>query len=214
MPAPVVHCICVYRAMLMPHIRSSYVWICPESPCPVTQLQLGQIFHSANWVCEICAKMKHSLSPIVIHVSLSKAVRPAEWANLLSLHSMSVPRSESLLLLQMGQRPRGLHYKQQIKGLPLIRCQGQRGALPVLAMIQYLLICLHSWIKRNQSIDRKNRKKRDGEMGRIENKNKEVNQWVEGTEIGGGMKEVKANMLSVHLNVYWAFSYAKKSRWG
>lgn len=56
-------------------------------------------------------------------------------------HSISVPSSDSLLLLQMGQQPRGLHYKQQIKGLPLIRCQGQRGALPVLAMIQYLLIC-------------------------------------------------------------------------
>ncbi len=59
----------------------------------------------------------------------------------LSPHSVSVPSLHSLLLLQMGQRPRGLHYKQQIKGLPLIRCQGQRGALPVLAMIQYLLIC-------------------------------------------------------------------------
>lgn len=80
----------------------------------------------------------------MFHVPLSKAAqlfRPAEWANPLSPHSISVPASDSLLLLQMGRRPRGPHYKQQIKGLPLIRCQGQRGALPVLAMIQYLLIC-------------------------------------------------------------------------
>lgn len=88
--------------------------------------------------------MNKTLSLLVVPVSCdqsSPAVQYAEGASPLSLHSISVPSSDSILLLQMGQQPRGLHYKQQIKGLPLIRCQGQRGALPVLAMIQYLLIC-------------------------------------------------------------------------
>lgn len=57
--------------------------------------------------------------------------------------------------LQIGQQPRGLHYKQQIKGLPLIRCQGQKGALPVLAMIQYLLICCASGWKEISSLTEK-----------------------------------------------------------
>lgn len=86
--------------------------------------------------------MKRTLSLIVFQVSLSEAAQ----FDLLSeqthpLHAFSFSSSYLFLLLQMGQQPRGLHYKQQIKGLPLIRCQGQRGALPVLAMIQYLLIC-------------------------------------------------------------------------
>lgn len=89
--------------------------------------------------------MNKTLSLIVVHVSLTKAARQfnllSEQAHSPPTLSPYVPSSDSLLLLQMGQQPRGLHYKQQIKGLPLIRCQGQRGALPVLAMIQYLLIC-------------------------------------------------------------------------
>lgn len=88
--------------------------------------------------------MKKTLYLIVFHASLSKAAQEFDLLSeqtLLSPYSISVPSSDLLLLLQMGQQPRGPHYKQQIKGLPLIRCQGQRGALPVLAMIQYLLIC-------------------------------------------------------------------------
>lgn len=64
------------------------------------------------------------------------------WVSQASLPPLRL--SSSLRLTSVaanGTATRGPHYKQQIKGLPLIRCQGQRGALPVLAMIQYLLIC-------------------------------------------------------------------------
>lgn len=109
----------------------------------------------------------------------------------------------SFLLLQMRQRPRGLLYKQQLKGLPLIRCQGQKRALPVLAMIQYLLILLCSWIKRNQSTDRKEHMKKEttrgegkrrdsfGEGRRIE-KRKESEYW----DIDGERDEKKSRKIN------------------
>lgn len=98
-----------------------------------------------KYECMQSLKMKKTLFLIVVQVSLTST---AQQLNVLSEQAHSpptlspyVPSSCSFQLLQTRQQPRGPHYKQQIKGLPLIRCQGQRRALPVLAMIQYLLIC-------------------------------------------------------------------------
>lgn len=98
-----------------------------------------------KYKCMQSLKMNKTLFLIVVHVSLTSTARQfnvlSEQARSPPTLSPYVPSSGSFLLLQTRQQPRGPHYKQQIKGLPLIRCQGQRRALPVLAMIQYLLIC-------------------------------------------------------------------------
>lgn len=94
----------------------------------------------------------------------------------------------------MGQRARGLHYKKQIKGLPLIRCQGQRGGFACLGHDTISVNLLRSWIKRNQSIDRKNRKR-----GMGTGKNRKQEQRGKGVRVGyrdwrmderGGMKKI------------------------
>lgn len=88
--------------------------------------------------------------------------------------------------LQIGQQPRGLHYKQQIKGLPLIRCQGQKGALPVLAMIQYLLICCAPGWKEISSLTEKSANEYENEGEKEEGSSMGLD-----IEIEKGMKECK-----------------------
>lgn len=125
-----------------------------------------------------------------------------------SKSALSLPSPGLLLLLQMGQQPRGLHYKQQIKGLPLIRCQGQRGALPVLAMIQYLLICCAPGWKEISPLTGKIGKEGGGYETR------ERGKGLRGGG-GGGIKEVeKSKHACGPLERTLSFSYEKRKGWG
>lgn len=145
--------------------------------------------------------MKKTLSLAVLHVSLSKAARFDLLSEQTSF-SISFPSPRSLCLLQMGRRPRGLHYKQQIKGLPLIRCQGQRGGFACLCHDTISVNLLRSWIKRNQSIGRRKKwEKRYGAKKELKTRTKRrrSEKWV--WRLEHEWKRWKtANMLIVHLS--------------